>query len=95
MNKQQNQPRLEKNPHLESLIKQGRFLTGYSKGGQAGELISVFLCHSPWITNCLQATACEGIEVGLIIVVSEDWPWSLSGRWKAYSPNHGTETFNQ
>ena len=88
MNKQQNQPRLTKNSHLENLIKQGRFLTGYSQGGQEGELISLFVCHSPWRSNCLQATAVECIESGEIIVVSDDLPWSLSGSWKAYSPNH-------
>jgi len=85
MNKKQSQPILTRNPQLESLIKQGKFLTGYSQGGQAGELISIFVCHSPWTTNCLQATAGESIEAGEIIVVSDDWPWSLSGSWKAYS----------
>ena len=94
MNKQQNQPRLIRNPHLDNLIKQGKFLTGYSQGGRAGELISIFVCHSPWTSNCLQATACEGIEAGEIIVVSDDLPWSLSGNWKAYRPNPGTENLN-
>lgn len=89
MNKQQNQPLLTRNPHLENLIKQGKFLTGYSQGGQEGELISLFVCHSPWRSNCLQATAGESIESGEIIVVSDDLPWSLSGRWKAYSPHQG------
>ena len=87
MNKQQSPPLLSKNPHLKNLIKQGKFLTGYSQGGQAGELISIFVCHSPWTNHCLQATACECIEAGEIIVVSDDLPWSLSGNWKAYRPN--------
>ncbi len=95
MNKKQSPLILERNSHLERLIEQGKFLTGYSQGGQAGEVISIFLCHSPWTINCIKATACESIEAGLIIVVSEDWPWSLSGRWKAYNPNHGIETFNK
>ena len=88
MNNKQSLPILERNSHLESLIKRGKLLTGYSQGGQAGELISIFVCHSPWTINCLKATACESIEAGKVIVVSDDLPWSLSGRWKAYSPNN-------
>ncbi len=79
---------LERNYSLKVPIEQGRFLTGYTKGGKAGEPISIFLCHSPWTTNCIKATACEGIDAGEVIVVSDELPWSISGRWKAYSPNH-------
>lgn len=88
MNKKQSKQILEKNPHLAMSIEQGRFLTGYTKGGKAGDLIYIFLCHSPfpWTINCIKATACECIDPGEVIVVSNDWPWSISGSWKAYSP---------
>ena len=86
MNKKQSQQLLEKNPALEMFIEQGRFLTGYTSGGKAGEPIYIFLCHSPWASNCLQATAGECIAAGEVIVISYDLPWSISGSWKAYSP---------
>lgn len=86
MNNKQSQQLLEKNPELEIFIEQGRFLTGYTSGGKAGEPISIFLCHSPWITNCIKATACECIDAGEVIVICDDFPWSVSGSWKAYSP---------
>lgn len=88
MNKKQSQKILARNPHLEILIEQSKFLIGYTKGGKAGELISIFLCHSPWISNCIQATACECIDAGEVIVVSYDFPWSISASWQAYSPNY-------
>ena len=69
-------------------IEQSKFLNGYSKGGQAGEVISIFICRSPWSTNCLQATACESIDAGEVIVVSDDFPWSISGKWIAHSSKH-------
>ncbi|MDJ0590655.1 MAG: hypothetical protein QNJ72_11755 [Pleurocapsa sp. MO_226.B13] len=86
MNKKQSQQILEKNPDLEMFIEQGRFMIGYSSGGKAGDIISIFLCHSPWTANCIKATAGEYIAAGEVIVVSDDLPWHLSGRWKAYSP---------
>ena len=90
MNTKQIKNRLERNLHLEMSIEQSRFLTGYTKGGQKGALISIFVCHSPflWTTNCIKAKACEYIDAGEVIVVSDDWPWSIPGKWKAYSPNH-------
>ena len=87
MNKKPSQQLLNKNPALEIFIEQGRFLTGYTSGGQTGEPISIFLCHSPWTSNCLQATAGECIAAGEVIVISDDLPWSISGSWKAYSSN--------
>lgn len=89
MNKKQSQQLLKKYPSLEMFIEQGRFLTGYTRGGKAGETISIFLCHSPWTTNCIKATAGEYITAGEVIVVSNDSPWCISGSWKAYSPNFG------
>ncbi len=69
-------------------IEQGKFLNGYTKGGQVGEVISIFICQSPWFTNCLKATACESIDAGEVIVVSDDFPWRISGKWKAYNSKH-------
>ncbi len=86
MNKKQSQQILAKNPPLQMFIEQGRFLIGYTTGGHAGEPIAIFLCHSPWICNCIKATAGEFIAAGEVIVVSDDLPWSISGSWKAYSP---------
>ena len=88
MNTKQIKNRLERNSYLETSIKQNRFLTGYTKGGQKGTLISVFVCHSPfpWTINCIKARACECINAGEVIIVSDDWSWSICGRWKAYSP---------
>ena len=91
MNKQQSQQLLEKHPDLEMFIEQGRFLTGYTSGGKAGETISIFLCHSPWTCNCIKATAGECIAAGEVIVISDDLPWSISDKWKAYSPNGGKQ----
>ena len=88
MNTKQSQQILEKNPQLEMSIAQGRFLTGYTKGGKAGDIISIFICHSPWTTHCIKAKAYEHIYAGKVIVVSDDLPWSISGRSNAYSPNH-------
>lgn len=68
---------------------QCRFLSGYTQGGQAGEKISIFLCHSPfpWTISCIEAIACEWIDAGEVIVVSSDLPWSLLGEWYAYRPH--------
>ena len=77
MNKKPSQQLLEKNPALEMFIEQGRFLTGYTSGGQAGEPISIFLCHSPWTNNCLQATAGECIAAGEVIVISDGYQESF------------------
>ena len=91
MNKKQSQQILAKNPPLQMFIEQGRFLIGYTSGGQAGEPIAIFLCHSPWTCNCIKATAGECIAAGEVIVISDDSPWSISGSWKAYSPNRGKQ----
>lgn len=76
---------LERNPQLKTLIKQDRFLTGYTNGGASGSLISIFLCKSPWSTNCIKAAACGYIPAGDVLIVSHEPKWSLNMNWQAYS----------
>jgi len=77
---------IEKNPQLKQQIKQGKFLTGYTKGGSSGVLISVFLCKSPWSHNCLKASACGDIPSGEILLVNNELKSGACRNWKAYSP---------
>lgn len=77
---------LVKNPQLKQQIEQGKFLTGYTKGGKSGTLISVFLCKSPWSDNCIKAKACGDIPCGDVFLVNNELRWSAYGNWKAYSP---------
>lgn len=76
---------VEINPQLKTLIKQERFLTGYTSGGRSGALIFVFLCKSPWSTNCIKAAACGYIPAGDVLIVSYEPIWSLNMNWQAYS----------
>lgn len=76
---------LEKHPQLRPMIKENRFLTGYTNGSGDGKLVPVFLLRSPWAQFCLQATACESLTPGGVLVVTDDPQWSLESNWKAYS----------
>ncbi len=77
---------LKDNPQLKAPIEDGQFLTGYTDGGESGEMMSVFLYRSPWSTNCIKATACGCVSAGEVLLVNKESKWSLPGSWKAYSP---------
>ncbi len=85
MNKQPISRILKINPQLKKLMASGQFLTGYTDGGASGVLISIFLRHSPWSANCIQATAHGAIPAGEVLVTSPESKWSLSMNWQAYS----------
>ncbi len=76
---------LEQYPQLRPFIEEGRFLTGYTNGSANGKQVSVFLLRSPWTQFCIQATACDSLISGAVLVVTDDPQWSLESNWKAYN----------
>ena len=76
---------LEQYPQLGPFIKEGRFLVGYTNGSANGKQVPVFLLRSPWTQFCIQATACDSLISGAVLVVTDDSQWSLESNWKAYN----------
>ncbi len=77
---------LEKYPQLRPMIKQGRYLLGYTDGSCNGKQIQVFLLRSPWTQFCIWAAMDElAIPAGGVLLITDDPEWSLESNWKAYS----------
>lgn len=76
---------LEQYPQLGPFIEEGRFLMGYTNGSANGKQVPVFLLRSPWTQFCIQATACDSLISGAVLVVTDDSQWSLESNWKAYN----------
>lgn len=93
---------LEQYPQLGPFIEEGRFLIGYTNGSANGKQVPVFLLRSPWTHFCIQATACDSLISGAVLVVTEDSQWSPESNWKAYnftmdspSPKSSRRNLNQ
>ncbi len=77
---------LEKYPQLRPMIKQGRYLLGYTDGSCDGKQIQVFLLRSPWTQFCIWAATDEvAIPAGGVLLLTDDPEWSIESNWKAYS----------
>ncbi len=77
---------LEKYPQLRPMIKQGRYLLGYTDGSCDGKQIQVFLLRSPWTQFCIWAATDEvAIPAGGVLLLTDDPEWSIESEWKAYS----------
>ncbi|MDJ0661391.1 MAG: hypothetical protein QNJ42_18155 [Crocosphaera sp.] len=84
---------LEKYPQLRPMIKQGRYLLGYTDGSCDGKQIQVFLLRSPWTQFCIWAAMDEvAIPAGGVLLITDDPEWSLESDWKAYSLVSSTPT---
>ncbi|MEL4896663.1 hypothetical protein [Crocosphaera sp. Alani8] len=76
----------EKYPQLRPMIKQGRYLLGYTDGSRKGQQIQVFLLRSPWTQFCIWAATDEvATPPGGVLLVTDDPDWSIESNWKAYS----------
>ena len=77
---------LEKYPQLRPMIKQGRYLLGYTDGSCDGKQIQVFLLRSPWTQFCIWAATDEiAMPAGGVLLLTDDPEWSVESHWKAYS----------
>lgn len=77
---------LEKYPQLRPIIREGRYLLGYTDGKCDGKQIPVFLLRSPWTQFCIWATTEElAVPAGGVLVITDDPEWSVESQWKAYS----------
>ncbi|CCQ52118.1 MULTISPECIES: hypothetical protein [Crocosphaera] len=77
---------LEKYPQLRPMIKEGRYLLGYTDGSCRGKQIQVFLLRSPWTQFCIWAATDEvEIPAGGVLLLTDDPEWSIESQWKAYS----------
>ena len=76
---------LEQYPQLRPFIEEGRFLIGYASGSANGKQVPIFLLRSPWTQFCIQATACDLLIPGAVLVVTDESQWSPESNWKAYN----------
>lgn len=76
---------LQRHPQLKNYIEEGQFLTGYTDGSSDGKTVSVFLFRSSWHHFCIQATACDSLPAGEVVLVTDNTLWNLTSEWKAYS----------
>ncbi|MDJ0582279.1 hypothetical protein [Crocosphaera sp.] len=77
---------LEKYPQLRPMIKEGRYLLGYTDGSCKNQQIQVFLLRSPWTQFCIWAATDEiAIPAGGVLLITDDLEWSVESEWKAYS----------
>ena len=77
---------LEKYPQLRPMIKEGRYLLGYTDGSCQNKQIQVFLLRSPWTQFCIWAATDEiAIPPGGVLLITDDTEWSVESEWKAYS----------